>query len=227
MLERELQRADGVRPARLAELAGRINRTVTRMDKVFQEFLYLARPAEEAHEPVDLGACVRECLETLAPRLEQAAVAPVPDIPADLPRARASPFALRRAILNVLMNAVQFAPANSRIEVVARRAEGRIELDILDRGPGIPAVERRRIFEMFVTSRPGGTGLGLFLARTAVRKCGGEIVALARDGGGTTIRITLQPAPDTRQPTPDTGPRHQVSGVGFQETDTRNLTPET
>jgi len=55
MLEREAKRPEGARPERLTDLAGRINRTVERMDKVFQEFLYLARPAEEAREPVDLA----------------------------------------------------------------------------------------------------------------------------------------------------------------------------
>lgn len=204
MLERETRRPEGARPARLTDLAVRINRTVERMDRVFQEFLYLARPAEEAHEPVDLAECVRECLETLAPRFEQASVTPATVWQATPPRALASPFALRRALLNVLLNAVQFSPARARVDVDARSLGDRVELDILDRGPGIPASERRRIFEMFVTTRPGGTGLGLFLARTAVRKCGGDIVALPRDGGGTMIRITLKVAPEPRTPNPET-----------------------
>jgi signal transduction histidine kinase len=205
MLERELKRPEGARPERLAELAGRMNRTVERMDKVFQEFLYLARPAEEAHEPVDLAECVRECLETLAPRFEQAGVTPATTWEHTPLRVLASPFALRRALLNVLMNALQFSPAGNRVEVVARIENESVVLDIQDRGPGIPAADRRRIFEMFVTSRPGGTGLGLFLARTAVRKCGGEIEALPRDGGGSVIRITLRAAGslDSGNPPPE------------------------
>jgi two-component system sensor histidine kinase HydH len=191
MLERELRRPEGARPERLADLATRINRTIGRMDKVFQEFLYLARPMEESHEAVDLTECVRECLETLSPRCEQAGINPVLAWPTPPPRVQASPFALRRALLNVLLNALQFSPPHSQIELQYQRRHDQVELDVLDRGPGIPAAERRRIFDMFVTTRPGGTGLGLFLARTAIRKCGGEIVALPRDGGGTIIRITL------------------------------------
>ena len=149
---------------------------------------------------------MRECLETLAPRLEQAGICAATLWPAPPPRALASPFALRRALLNVLLNAVQFSPAGSRVELDARATGNRVELDILDRGPGIPADDRRRVFEMFVTTRPGGTGLGLFLARTAVRKCGGEIAALARPGGGTIIRIALQAAAEERQPCPSSVP---------------------
>ncbi|MEI6210212.1 MAG: ATP-binding protein [bacterium] len=196
MLEREAGRPDGARAARLAELAGRIHRTVARMDKVFQEFLYLARPAEEAHEPVDLAECVRECMETMAPRCEQAGVTTATTWQVAPPRVLASPFALRRAMINVLINAIQFAPANTRVEVDAHVAGDHVALEISDRGPGIPAAERRRIFDMFVTTRPGGTGLGLFLARTAIRKCGGEIEALPREGGGTVIRITLKSVND-------------------------------
>jgi len=192
MLERETLRPEGPRLERLTELAGRIRRTMERMDKVFQEFLYLARPADEAREPVDLAECVQECLETLAARFEHAAVTPLTSWPAEMPRVLASPFALRRALLNVLLNAVQFSPPQGHIEVVARLAGRHVELDVCDRGPGIPAATRRRVFEMFVTTRPGGTGLGLFLARTAIRKCGGEIAALERPGGGTIIRITLR-----------------------------------
>jgi signal transduction histidine kinase len=200
MLEREVNRPEGARPERLADLATRINRTVGRMDKVFQEFLYLARPVEERQEAVDLTECVRECLETLTPRCEQAVVVPVIGWTVPPPRVQASPFALRRALLNVLLNALQFSPPHSQIELQYQRHNDQVELDVLDRGPGIPTAERRRIFEMFVTTRPGGTGLGLFLARTAIRKCGGEIVALPRTGGGTLIRITLPVAQSPKDP---------------------------
>ena len=104
------------------------------------------------------------------------------------------PFALRRALLNVLVNALQFAPKGSEVEIALGAAHGRITIEVRDRGPGIPAEQRERIFEMFVTTRPEGTGLGLFLARTAIQRCGGTIEALPRPGGGTIIRITLQPA---------------------------------
>jgi signal transduction histidine kinase len=61
-------------------------------------------------------------------------------------------------------------------------------------GPGIPPQMRKRIFDLFVTTRPEGTGLGLFLARTAIQRCNGTIEALAREGGGTCFRITLRKA---------------------------------
>jgi two-component system, NtrC family, sensor histidine kinase HydH len=194
MLERELARPEGARQERLAELSGRISRTIGRMDRVFKEFLYLARPAPETLEPVDLAACVGECLETLAPRLEQAEVRAARLWTSPPPHAVATPVALRRALINIVLNAIQFSPRGGLIELDVRATGGQVTLDVLDRGPGIAPRDRGRVFDMFVTSRPEGTGLGLFLARTAVRRCGGEIVALGREGGGTIMRITLKTA---------------------------------
>jgi signal transduction histidine kinase len=194
MLERELTHAGGARQDRLTELSGRISRTIERMDRVFQEFLYLARPSTDALEPVDLAACVNECLETLAPRLEQAGVQVTRLWSSPAPHAAAAPFALRRALINILLNAIQFSPRGSQIEVGIRTDGDRVTLDVLDRGPGIAPRDRHRVFDMFVTSRPEGTGLGLFLARTAVHKCGGEIAALGREGGGTVMRVVLKAA---------------------------------
>jgi two-component system sensor histidine kinase DctS len=61
----------------------------------------------------------------------------------------------------------------------------------------VPPHDRERIFDMFVSSRPEGTGLGLFLARTALRKCGGDIIARPREGGGSIFRITLPAGTET------------------------------
>lgn len=196
MLEREAARAAGTRPERLAELAGRISRTVERMDRVFKEFLYLGKSEGEALESVDLAACVRECLETLAPRLEAAGVGLDVAEPAQPQQVKAAPFALRRALLNVLINAVQFSPRDGTVTIAYEAADDKVCLTVADCGPGVPPRDRERIFDLFVTSRPEGTGLGLFLARAALRKCGGEIVALPRKGGGALFRITLPATPE-------------------------------
>lgn len=211
MLGKEMRRPDGFRPERVKDLSERIARTMERMDKVFQEFLFLAKPSDEKPERVDVAQVVAECLDTLAPRLEQAGVAAKAEQAPNLPHASAYPFALRRALLNVLMNAVQFAPKGSDIRVVLASGGQTLTLDVIDRGPGIPPQMREKVFEMFVTGRPEGTGLGLFLARTAVRRCGGDICALEADGGGANIRITLPlaPPPAPAQPAAALGhPQH-------------------
>ena len=208
MLEREARRAEGARPERLAELAGRIARTLDRMDGVFKEFLFLSRPAKAQSDRFDLVRCVRECVETLTARLEQAHLRVALDLPATPILVEASEPALRRAIINVLQNAVQHAPPDSVIDIRLSDADDARAwtLDIADRGSGIPVSLRESVFDMFVTTRPEGTGLGLFMARTALRNFGGTIAALGRTGGGTVIRITL--------PKPQATPPRQEKGNG-------------
>lgn len=191
MLEREMVREGGFRPERVTELSGRISRTMTRMDKIFHEFLFLAKPADEKPEVVYLDHVIKECVDTLSPRIEQAEVQVHVHSPDGLPGAEAYPFAMRRAFLNVLVNALQFAPKGSAVEVTVAQKDSVLVTDITDRGPGIPLQHQKKIFDLFMTTRPEGTGLGLFLARTAIQRCNGTIEALPREGGGTCIRIVL------------------------------------
>lgn len=98
------------------------------------------------------------------------------------------------ALVNLLDNALAF-PTRASLEA-ARDGEG-ITLAVHDDGPGIDPATEERIFEPFFTTRPGGTGLGLALARSVVRAHGGELV-LAPSGHGTRFELTLPLAADTR-----------------------------
>ncbi len=191
LLERECGRT-AARPERLRALAGRIRETLERIDSVFQEFFFLSRPTSGCVEPLDLDACLRECVALLQGRLEGAGLRVVFLLPPDGLTILAQAAPLRRALLNVLSNAIVFSPPEGEIALQARREGHWAVLDVLDRGPGIPPGERERVFEMFVTSRPEGTGLGLFLARTALAVSDGTIEALSREGGGSCLRIRLR-----------------------------------
>ncbi len=189
MLDREAGKPDA-RAGKMQQLASRIRGTLDRMDTVFQEFFSLSRPTEENVELVSLQEVTEDCVGMLAPRLEQAGIVvdrEAPDAPI-----RVSVFsgALRRAVTNVLINAEHFAGSGGQISVQISSDRHHANLDIMDSGPGIKKSERKRIFDMFVSSRPGGTGLGLFLARTAVERCGGTILAMDHEGGAH-IRIRL------------------------------------
>ena len=193
MLHKEAEKGADGRPGRISELAERVRTTLDRMDKVFQEFLYLSRPAQDVTETFDLAECLRECAAMLAPRFEQKHVRV--EFDADGAAAvlgqRAS---LQRAFINVLTNAEQFSPESGTVTVRVRGGAAQCVAEVMDRGPGIPASDHKRIFEMFHSGRPGGTGLGLFLAKTAVEGSGGRIEAGNRPDGGACIRIALRAA---------------------------------
>ncbi|MGV3619618.1 MAG: ATP-binding protein, partial [Archangium sp.] len=82
---------------------------------------------------------------------------------------------MRQAILNLLENAVWFASPNGRVQVTMRSSADQVELAVDDSGPGVDPDIRARIFEPLVSSRPGGTGLGLALVKRVVEKHGGDV----------------------------------------------------
>lgn len=120
---------------------------------------------------------------------------------ADLPLLYVHPALLEQALFNILENAARFSPAHEVVEVEAEvlseEAQAMLRISVDDRGPGIPAEERRRIFDMFYSVArgdrgSGGTGLGLSICQGMVGAHGGRVEALpGRDGSGTRISVTL------------------------------------
>lgn len=96
---------------------------------------------------------------------------------------------LEQALLNLLNNAADACPDD--IEINVHWTNDRLRIDILDRGPGIDAALLQRAGREFFSTRPEGTGIGLFLAHAALDRHGGSIAMEAREGGGTRTRVEL------------------------------------
>ncbi|MGE5714954.1 MAG: sensor histidine kinase, partial [Betaproteobacteria bacterium] len=101
---------------------------------------------------------------------------------------------LQRLVRNLIENALRYG--GGRVEVELRSVSGAIELDVLDRGPGIDESERERVFEPFYRARgasesSGGVGLGLSLVRQIALQHGGQVHCLPRAGGGSVFRVKL------------------------------------
>ncbi len=105
---------------------------------------------------------------------------------------------VRRAIENLLGNAVKYTPSGRDIAVVVRQAAGAVVIEIADRGPGIPAEMRAGMFEKFgsVEAKKGGIrkgiGLGLYMVKLVAEGHGGKVEILDRDGGGALFRLELE-----------------------------------
>ena len=197
MLNKEVAKGAECRPGRVSALAGRVEHTVERMDKVFQEFLFMSKPPSDEREEIDLASSVRECAYLVAPRSENANIHVDLDIPSQPVAVLAYPSGLQRALMNVILNAEQASSDGDHIRVRVLKGERAATVDVIDSGPGIPVADRQRIFEMFVTGKPGGTGLGLFLARTAIERCGGSLKVVDTSKGGSCFRFTV-PLADSR-----------------------------
>jgi signal transduction histidine kinase len=104
---------------------------------------------------------------------------------------------VRRAIENLLANALKYTPAGKDVSVVVRRLADSVEVDVADRGPGIPADLKRHMFEKFgsVEAKKGGerkgVGLGLYMVKLVAEGHAGAAQVMDRDGGGAVFRVRL------------------------------------
>jgi two-component system sensor histidine kinase KdpD len=125
----------------------------------------------------------------------------VVDVPEDLPRVDVDAALLERAIANLVSNGRAFSPRDHPVRVLGSAAGGRVELRVVDRGPGIAPEDRERVFQPFqrLGDRAGidGVGLGLAVARGFVEAMGGSLVPDDTPGGGLTMVVSfpLAPAP--------------------------------
>ena len=160
------------------------------IDAVIGQFLDFARGDSEEKSDNDPGAVLDELAEhyaRLGKRVEFRREA--------LPRFRFARLAVRRAIANLIDNALRYA--GEPIEVSASRGKKELVVEVLDRGPGIPAAETERLKRPFTRleasrSGPGGAGLGLAIVERIARAHGGLLELLPRPGGGLAARLTLK-----------------------------------
>jgi len=162
------------------------------MEKMIAATLAFARDdaAHEDRRPTDVAALVQGLVDDLAATGARASYAGL-----DRLVLAARPMALKRAVANLLDNAVKYG--HGARAALAEGEDGDVRLVVDDDGPGIPEADRERVFSPFVrleTSRSrdtGGTGLGLSVARAAIRAHGGDIRLDNRPEGGLRVIVTL------------------------------------
>jgi two-component system sensor histidine kinase KdpD len=150
--------------------------------------------------PTDLDEVVSRSLDDLGPTARAVMV----EIPGDLPEVRVDPAILERVIANLTANALRYSPAGSPPLLRASALGDRVELRIVDRGPGIPEADRDRVFVPFQrlgdTDNTTGVGLGLALSRGLTEAMGGSLEPEDTPGGGLTMAISLPATPAPAAP---------------------------
>jgi signal transduction histidine kinase len=148
------------------------------------------------------GGLVREVVTDFQRRLDASTHEVDVRIDDGLPAVRVDRDAFRRALWNLLDNAVKYSPtpASVGVHVGAEPATGRVVVTVRDAGPGIPADEQTLIFDRFVRGadakarRIKGTGIGLAMAREIARAHGGDLTVASTPGAGSAFTIALPPA---------------------------------
>src|SRR5450432_822530 len=164
---------------------------IDRLDAVVKRFLDFSRPMDVRLEPTQLANVLHEVLEIAQPQLQKSNVVVAQLIPIGVPEAFVDRALLTQAVLNLVLNATEAMPDGGQLQLTLSRRGEMAEITVGDTGKGIPLENRQNIFQLFFTTRPGGSGIGLASAFRIVQLHNGSIDFTSEVGHGTTFRIEL------------------------------------
>ncbi|MBI4635653.1 MAG: hypothetical protein HY727_04830 [Candidatus Rokubacteria bacterium] len=164
---------------------------VRRLNAIVEQFIGLARPLPL--KPVRFGVdeLLRELAALVEPEAVKAGVTVRVALPDGLPAIVADRDHVKQVLLNLVLNALQAMEGGGTLALGAEAARERLVVTVADTGPGIPAEALPRVFDPYFTSKPGGLGLGLTIARRIVEAHGGSIEVESRPGRGSRFSVSL------------------------------------
>ena len=215
LTEAQVTKMDEPDSERARTFVEKAEREMQRLGRLVESFLTLARADLSRSRPtasVTVNDLVLECVHrsnSLADIHGARLVAHLPEDEAEEPRVRGDVELLQTALENLIRNALQHSPTGETVDIVVLCHTEAIEIEVRDRGPGIPAEHVRRVFDRFsqVPGRTshGGSGLGLAIAKHIVHLHGGSVAVHRRPKGGCTISLRLprrhdEPVVDAEEP---------------------------
>jgi signal transduction histidine kinase len=200
LLEEELQQPTPESPYQIAQALLEIRTQMGRLDELVQDYLSLVRVANIELQPQDLGLCIQAwCVEMQAQAAAQGVTLQLQGLE-HLGQVRCHASTLRRAVFNLLQNALDAMAQGGMVSIIGKSTATQVQLEVHDTGSGIAAERLEHIFEPLYTTKPGGTGLGLYIVQEIVAAHGGQVTVASVEGQGTTFTITL-PRVLTKKPT--------------------------
>jgi signal transduction histidine kinase len=177
----------------LAEVADGLQRNVERIDEILQDFRDFLTATTLTKQPTDVAGLVRETIQEVVPRTEAIEIALA--VEDGLPRAEVDPRKVRRALSELLENALNHMD-RGRLEVevgLEVQPSGRraVRIAVGDTGPGVPEDLKKAIFEPFRSTRVKGMGLGLSIVKGIVEAHGGTVAEVGVPGRGARFVMTL------------------------------------
>ena len=168
-----------------------LDKEIDRLDAVVKRFLDFTRPMDIRLEATQLAELLKEVLEVARPQLQKSNIQLAQLLPIDVPEVYVDRALLKQAVLNLVLNAAEAMPIGGQLRLVLSRRGEMAEISVGDTGKGIAPENRQKIFQLFFTTRPGGSGIGLASTFRIVQLLNGSIDFTSEVGRGTTFRIEL------------------------------------
>jgi signal transduction histidine kinase len=164
---------------------------VSRLDRQLRALLVHTAPTSEPQQVIDMCDLVRELVMLVSPQAKQQRVAVETALPAEPVPFTGHRDRLKQALLNIAINALEAMPGGGHLAINLEAGDGQVRIALRDSGPGISPELQSQIYKMHFTTKSGGTGIGLYVARSVVESHGGEIQVETAAGGGTCFQICL------------------------------------
>ena len=163
-----------------------------RLSQSVTQLLSFARKESPAGQPLSVDELVRSVVDLFRASAKEQGIVLDLQVKVEAELAGRSVSALRDALSNLLLNALQATPQGGRVELIAAQSDGELVISVQDSGSGVPVDLRERIWEPFFTTRQRGTGLGLAIVRKRVQEVGGTAVLVSGNGGGALFQLRLR-----------------------------------
>jgi signal transduction histidine kinase len=172
-----------------------VQRECQRLQNLLDDFLSFAKVRHLQLVPADLNAEVQRVLDFFQPKAEEAHIEVVRYFDPDLPGVLLDRETFQAALLNLVINAQQAMASGGQLVARTRTTSTGVALDLIDTGCGMDEKTMGKIFEVFYSTKPGGSGLGLPTTRRIVEAHGGKITCESEPGLGTKFTISLPVPP--------------------------------
>ena len=187
------QPVTGPRVAAMTESLQAIQEETRRLTDLLNSYLGLRRWDSEL-VPVDLREVCRRVIQLLSYDAMKSNVTIKLEGDVDLPAVFGAPDRLQQAVLNLVLNAIQVMPHGGWVALQTSAGDGLVRLSVTDTGPGLPRDLAEELFDPHVTTKPGGSGLGLPLVRIIAEDHGGSVWYRSDPGKGATFTLVLPTA---------------------------------
>lgn len=168
-----------------------IRSEVDRLEEIVSGFLSLAKERDLRPEPSKIDNLLHECVRLIQPDAEAREVRLTAELRAGDTTLMLDPKQWTRAVLNVLINALEVCPKGGRVRLFSRLTDTTCEVEVRDDGPGLSKEAAEHAFDPYFTTKTTGTGLGLSITRGIVEEHGGAIQLTGSDGHGCQVLIRL------------------------------------
>jgi two-component system sensor histidine kinase HydH len=191
MLEEELQQPTNGSRLRMTEALTDIKTELVRMNDLVQNYLSLARLAELRCEPADLCTVVKGYILEIHEQLAHRGIRLHLDGLTSLGQVPLHQNTFRRVLINLIQNAIDAMSQGGTLTLRGQQDDSCVRLEVQDTGTGIVEEQLPMLFTPFHTTKPEGTGLGLYVVQQIVAAHGGTVTVTSTPGRGTTCVVTL------------------------------------